>query len=270
MMVRLLLLCWLLRSGLCLVGGPVVVALTREVGKNDGLRDRLASVEGLVTVEVPCVAQVAEAAGLAKLESLLREGTWRWVALTSPEAAAVFSDVISASNLASPPVATVGAASARKLKGDLASSFSPTKATAKTLAAELPGEEGDAVLFPCSTLAATTLEKNLSDRGFAVMRVETYRTEPATWDPRLENCAREADLVAFASPSAVDVWRQRIGPNPRAVCVGETTAQACDKAGFHDTTYPDNPGLDGWQHEIIQAAHHIRSTTPTTMKTPPA
>lgn len=218
------------------------VAVTREKGKNDNL---VAKLEGLSVVEVPCVAQVRDPEGMAALKKAL-ERTWRWVVVTSPEAGDVLREVAS-DDL---NIATVGPASARGLK----STFSPTKATAKTFATELPGECGDNVLFPASKLAATTLETILRDRGFHVERINAYTTVPAEWDSQLENDAKSADIVAFGSPSAVDVWRSRIGATPIAVCIGETTAKACKDAGFPNILFPAKPGLGGWADQILQAA----------------
>jgi len=237
--------------------------LTREQGKNDKLGDRLRGA-GLSIVEVPCVAQVRDPRGEEELEALLRaEPPFCWAVVTSPEAAAALSDAVERCGtvplslpLSLPRVATVGAASARKLR-HVTSAFSPSKATAATLADELPGEIGDSVLFPASKLAARTLESRLEERGFIVTRVDAYTTVPAPpWDDGLRDTARTADVVAFGSPSAVDVWRRRIGTDgPRPVCIGETTALACDDAGFRPkATFPAKPGLPGWADEIIQAA----------------
>lgn len=71
--------------------------------------------------------------------------------------------------------------------------FTPSKALAKVLAAELPpvGEKGGPtrVLYPASKKAQKTLEEGLAARGvgadgrplFEVVRLNTYDTVPAEW-----------------------------------------------------------------------------------------
>ncbi|KAJ8604777.1 hypothetical protein CTAYLR_001027 [Chrysophaeum taylorii] len=234
----------------------VVVALTREAGKNDGLRRELEA-DGLRTVEVPCVAQTRDAAMEAALDAAL-SSSWSWVVVTSPEAAKTLGDALDRSGCAAPRVATVGEATTSALPGDVFSAFSPSKATAATLGAELPGVPGDRVLYPASKLAAKTLEAALGARGFSVDRVDAYSTVPAEWTEIDRRRAREAHVVAFGSPSAVDVWVARLGTTPRAACIGHTTAAACDAAGFYpQARFPPKPGLKAWAAEISKLADDL-------------
>mmetsp|Transcript_8338 Transcript_8338/g.34332 ORF Transcript_8338/g.34332 Transcript_8338/m.34332 type:complete len:356 (-) Transcript_8338:1034-2101(-) len=279
----------------------ITVALTREAGKNDALRSRLVEAigaDGVAVVEVPCVAQVRDADGERALDAALRDHSWAWIVVTSPEAAKILGDAIARTTptTESRPlqIATVGGATAAALGPGLVSAFSPSKSTAATLAAELPfGTAEDApeedssrkVLFPTSKLAAATLEDGLRARGFAVSRVEPYTTLPAEWSDADAATARAADVVAFGSPSAVDVWADRLlvserGTSPlsttgspprvvRACCIGKTTGVACERRGFDPpATWPEKPGLAGWADEILRAVSDLRRARgipPTTM-----
>lgn len=232
---------------LCLA---VSVALTRELGKNTALLDELAEDTRIRAFEVPCVAQTRDADMDAALDAAL-ESSWSWVVVTSAEAARTLGAALQRTEASGLRVATVGDATTRALP--VSSAFSPSKATAKTLALELP-LDGTRVLYPTSKLAASTLEDVLRGRGFDVHRVDAYTTVPAVWTDADKARAADADIVAFGSPSAVDVWVDRLGTNAHAVCIGETTAAACDAHGFQPKAFfPDKPGLAGWAAEIKRA-----------------
>lgn len=243
----------------CGLGPPVVVALTREAGKNEGLRRALSDDRRLSTVEVPCVMQTRDGTMEAALDDALMAAPWDWVVVTSPEAAATLSASARRTGLGvALRVASVGDATARALEGGLSSAFKPSKATAATLGAELPGNSGDRVLFPASALAAETLETALVDRGFVVERVNAYTTVPAPWSDEDLALASSAQVVAFGSPSAVDVWVERLGATPRAACIGRTTAIACDAAGFEPRAkFPAKPGVPGWAAAVVDVADDI-------------
>jgi hypothetical protein len=65
-----------------------------------------------------------------------------------------------------------------------------------------------------------------------VTRKNIYTSKPAIWDTKTLNKALTARIVAFASPSAVRVWAERVGVEARAVVIGPTTAAAARNAGF--------------------------------------
>lgn len=237
-----------------------MVALTREFGKNDALRRELERDGRLNTIEVPCVTQTRDADMEAALDAALTRHLWDWVVVTSPEAAKTLRDAASRTHVEKLRVATVGEATARALPAALASKFSPSKATAATLGAELPGNVGERVLYPASALAAAKLEEVLSDRGFVVERVDAYTTVPAIWTDDELALAATADIVAFGSPSAVAVWVERLGTTARAACIGKTTAQACDTAGFEPKArYPAQPGVRGWAVSTIEVVEDVIS-----------
>ncbi|KAL5982410.1 hypothetical protein ACLOJK_016481 [Asimina triloba] len=95
--------------------------------------------------------------------------------------------------------------------------FSPSKATGKVLASELPwfGNGTSTVLYPASAKASNEIgehaaavplysEEGLSDRGFEVTRLNTYSTVPVcNVDQTLLKEALSAQVLAVASPSAV-------------------------------------------------------------------
>ena len=72
--------------------------------------------------------------------------------------------------------------------------------------------------------------------------------------------AENAAAVALASPSATEVWAKLMGTRHPAACIGETSADACRKAGFSRVFFPEMPGLDGWADAVEQALASAKSS----------
>lgn len=200
-----------------------------------------------------------------------------YVAITSPEAAKVFLDGWDSAGRPDVPVACVGKATGETLReGGVAPVFTPSKATADTLAAELPLPPSLAsppvdkprVLYPASVKAQKTLEEGLKARDFDVLRLDTYDTVAAEWTAELEAEAAKVPVVAFGSPSAVKTWATRLGvgdgpgQGALAACIGETSATACRGAGWPDSTvfYPKKPGMEGWVQAVSKALLALEAT----------
>jgi uroporphyrinogen-III synthase len=258
---------------------PVVIALTREQGNNERLRqqliqhleaaNKLGSVE---IVELPCIAH-ADGPDYDKLQSTLTSQCWDYVTVTSPEAARVLASAWSADafvNHPIPAVAAVGKATEDTLKeAGIPVAFCPTKATAKVLVQELPlknkqADTSPAVLYPASARAETTLQDGLTERGFAVTRLNTYDTVTATWTDEQKVKAAKTQIVCVASPSSIKGWLANTQSEPSflAACIGETSAQACRKLGFAEDQifYPEKPGIPGWADAVQQALESLSSS----------
>lgn len=252
--------------------GKVTVALTREDGKNGKLIKEIKSNpslnDQLELIELPCIAH-ADGPDLDSLGSVLSSKRWDYVAITSPEAAKVLAsawDVVRDDPL---PVAAVGKATEQTLESyGIPVSFTPSKATAQTLAAELElkngGEEGKptTLLYPASARAQQTLQDGLTERGFEVTRLNTYDTVTATWTEEQKQIGiKDVQIVCFASPSSIKGWLQNTNGRTDviAACIGETSAEACRKNNWPESRiyYPDRPGLDGWAEAIGNAAKDI-------------
>ena len=281
---------------------PAVV-LTREAGKNGKLAAALAQ-RGLSTLELPLVqtaegpdadalpgfiseAAKAEEAGAAEGASSCGK-SYEWIIVTSPESASVF---VGGWKAAGSPnkgirVAAVGTGTSRALSAAGFSprvEFTPSVANAVTLARELPFVKNGCrrVLYPASSKAGSDLQDGLAARGFEVDRLNTYTTLPV---PRGElpaeavAAARNASVVALASPSAAKAWLEVIaGSDPNstssssssssssavcggvaAACIGSTTADAARKAGFERVFAPEEPGLAGFVEAVVEALEERR------------
>ncbi|CAL6421210.1 unnamed protein product [Bathycoccus prasinos] len=250
-----------------------VVVLTREAGKNEQMRKILASIDEdkdnefvVETLEMPLVESKRNEEEAKKLVDLLKSKTFRWIIVTSPEAANVFAKAWA--DAGKPEGLNIGT----EMKW--ARLFTPSKALGEVLAEELPLDiiDGDnessnsestdsnrEVLYPCSKKAAKTIENGLSSRGFIVTRLNTYSTEQVTNIPKevLER-AVDASVVTFGSPSAVKAWKnltlelleERAGKHPTYACIGQTSANACEDCELPDVWHPEDPGMEGWAEVV--------------------
>jgi uroporphyrinogen-III synthase len=236
----------------------VHVALTREEGKNAKLAAALAKKVGICALELPCIAH-ADGDDYPRLKEVLKSQQWDYITITSPEGAKVLASVLNREeNIAIPPIAAVGKATEEELRGyGLDVSFCPSKATATTLVAELPGAPPLQILYPASQRAQLTLETGLRGRGFHVTRLNTYDTVTAEWTDELRDAASRCQVATFASPSSVKGWLHNSiqKTNVIAACIGETSAKACRELGWSEDKifYPDKPGIDSWVEAIDQA-----------------
>ena len=245
----------------------VAIAMTREEGKIGKLlkailEDKILS-STTTPIELPCIAH-ADGPDMARLEESLRDSSWDYVAVTSPEAARVLARVWDQSTMSSIQVAAVGKATERELvKNGIDVAFTPSKAYAKVLVEELPGKEGTTLLYPASCKAATTLADGLSRRGFQVTRLNTYDTVSAKWSSEQIELGQQCKIVCFASPSSVHGWLQNSGNNTSALaaCIGQTSATTCLKLGWDESNifYPEAPGIGGWVKAIKEAVHKLDS-----------
>lgn len=277
---------------------PVRIALTRELGKNDALREALEMIDETPEVlELPCVATMA-LPGAQTLPTLLSQPSrWTWMVVTSPEGASFFVDGWRRAGcppLAPARIAAVGAATAAVIRAvGLDVAFKPSKATGKTLVSELPPapttghDEGDGggdaavaaaaeVLYGVSGRAGDAVEIGLRKLGYSVERVDTYTTVTRTWTAEEVMLGRGTDIVTFASPSAVSGWVANVGHPASAdtarsaqqeqdgrmvvaACIGETSAKAAKEAGFSRVLFADSPGVDGWVLAVCEALRALRS-----------
>ncbi|XP_026401533.1 uroporphyrinogen-III synthase, chloroplastic-like isoform X1 [Papaver somniferum] len=241
------------------------VVVTREHGKNIKLINALAK-HGINCFELPLI-QHTQGPDLDRLTTVLRGTSFDWIVITSPEAGSVFLNAWKAAGSPKAQVGVVGAGTATVFKDMLQSpqqslniSFSPSKATGKVLALELPkhGSGRCTVLYPASMKAGNEIETGLTARGFEVTRLNAYSTVPVyDVDQMVLAQTLSAPVVAVASPSAVRAWVNLISEveswDSAVACIGETTALAAKRLGLKNVYYSTNPGLDGWVGSVLEA-----------------
>ncbi|KAF9622648.1 hypothetical protein IFM89_032569 [Coptis chinensis] len=245
--------------------GKAKVVVTRERGKNGKLIKALAKYD-INCLELPLIHHT-QGPDLDRLPTVLSDTTFDWIVITSPEAGSVFLDAWRAAGTPKVRIGVVGAGTATIFKDvtqssnkSLSISFSPSKATGRVLATELPkfGNSRCTVLYPASLKAGNEIEEGLTDRGFEVTRLNTYSTEPVhDVDHMVLAEALSVPVVAVASPSAVKAWvsllPQSEGWDHPIACIGETSASAAKRIGLKNVYYPTNPGLEGWVDSIREA-----------------
>ncbi|XP_019096191.1 PREDICTED: uroporphyrinogen-III synthase, chloroplastic-like isoform X3 [Camelina sativa] len=228
------------------------VVVTRERGKNNQIIKALEK-HGISSLELPLI-QHAPGPDFHRLASVLTDKSFDWIIITSPEAGSVFLEAWKAASSPKVQIGVVGAGTARvfeeamqSAEGLLHVAFTPSIATGKVLASELPEKVGkrSSVLYPASLKAGTDIENGLSKRGFEVARLNTYTT------------ALSAPVLSVASPSAVGAWLNLIQNEEQwsncVACIGETTASTARRRGLKNVYYPEKPGLEGWVESIMEA-----------------
>uniref|UniRef100_A0A6N2MKC1 Uroporphyrinogen-III synthase n=1 Tax=Salix viminalis TaxID=40686 RepID=A0A6N2MKC1_SALVM len=222
---------------------------------------------GIGCLELPLI-QHTQGPDSDKLSSVLcADSAFDWIVITSPEAGSIFLEAWKAAGTPKVKVGVVGAGTASIFEEVMQSSersldvaFTPSKANGKVLASELPknGNKRCTVLYPASAKASNEIEQGLSNRGFEVVRLNTYTTVPVGHvDEMVLKQAISAPVVAVASPSSVRAWAGLI-PEPEkwnnsVACIGETTGSAAKRLGFKIVYFPTQPGLEGWVDSILEA-----------------
>ncbi|KAK9804422.1 hypothetical protein WJX72_011920 [[Myrmecia] bisecta] len=242
---------------------PPQVVLTREKGKNGKLRAALEQ-QGISCLELPLI-ETAVGPDRHLLPALLRDEQYDYITLTSPEAVSVFLEGWREAGQPQVCIAVVGEGTRQPLAAAghsdlLRIEFVPSVANAVHLSAEIPKIEGGnmRVLYPSSAKAGSDLQSGLEARGFQVHRINTYNTLPVEHlDEATLQQARQAGVVAVASPSAVKAWLKHAGDkfakDMAIACIGSTSARAAEKLGFSRVFYPEQPGMEGFVTSIVEA-----------------
>ena len=238
---------------------PVSVVITRSQEGNEELARRLRLV-GADPIAVDTIT-LAPPTDWRDVDHALRNlGGYDWIALTSSSGARYFEERMAALSLRfprgrGPRVAAVGKQTATTLhRLGLETDFVPSRYTTAALGRELPADKGKRVLLLRSDIADPRLRESLIKRGFSVEEAAIYRTLPARGpSPKI----RDADLIIFASPSAVRSFCSLVTGEElrrlrrlRAVCIGPVTESAARENGFTNTSRPESFTLDAVVGEI--------------------
>ena len=240
---------------------PLGVVITRSQEGNEELGRRLKRV-GLepITVDTISLAPPSDWKDVDRLLANLAD--FDWVVFTSSSGAEYFGIRTKALSLklpweGSPRVAAVGRQTARALSSiGVEPDFVPSSYTTATLGEELPAEKGDKVMLLRSDIADPKLGGRLVERGFSVKEAAIYRTLPARGpSPKI----KDADLIVFASPSAVKSFCSLVAEDElrklkglRAVCIGPVTELAARESGFSSTIRPESFTLAAVVREITR------------------
>ena len=96
------------------------------------------------------------------------------------------------------------------------------------------------VVIAQAAVGRPVLADGLRERGIEVETIIAYRNMMPELDHESVAAAKEADVVVFASPSAVERYCTHVGVTPaHALCIGGVTAAAALAAGFEITIAPE-------------------------------
>ena len=222
------------------------VVVTRSGPRAAGLVTALEAA-GATVLELALTEQADPADGGAALRAAAGDlGARAWVVLTSVNAVERF---VAASSdpgaLRGVRVAVVGPASADALRATagVEPDLVPAVHSAAGLVDAFPyARRGDnrRVLFPAADRAPATVADGLAAKGWAVERVEAYRTVALpSPDPASTARVADADAIVFLAASSVEVYAAAASSSggaasapPLIVCIGATTAAAARAAGL--------------------------------------
>lgn len=214
------------------------MVVTRAADRAPGLVAALARA-GATTIEL-AVTETADPAdgGRALAAALSRAESYSWVVFTSatavercwrwPGAPAA----IGRSQIAAVGAKTAGALAQRGAVVDLV----PPEFVAESLLSVFPVRSGaGSVLLACAAGAREVLPAGLRAKGWDVEVVEAYRTVAADPGPEALARAAAADVITFASSSAVTAYLELAGGDrvpPVVACIGPVTAATAERAGL--------------------------------------
>jgi uroporphyrinogen-III synthase len=255
-------------TGKPLAGRRIVV--TRRPEQSGRLCARLEQM-GATVVELPLI-EVVPPLDMAPLDTAVRglDG-YDWIVFTSANAVRSVSERITDLGLGERAltrrkVASIGPATTRALRGafpGLVVSVEATQHDAESLLRELAAAaRGLRFLVPTSDRARDVLPEGLRRAGGTVDVVTAYRTvAPAGLRERISECLRGgADLVTFASPSAVENFVAAAAewvPRVRAAVIGPVTEEACRRAGIEVRVIAEPSTADGLATAIERSASNL-------------
>lgn len=175
---------------------------------------------------------------------LLKLPEYNWLALSSGNAVRALADRARAlavmSDLKRMRIAALGPATEAEARRQIGkgADFVPAAFNVDALAREIPIGVGSRILLPQSDLADEQAAEIMRYRGAAVTTLVAYRTAIGSGGADVPAMVANGtiDALTFASPSAVQFFRQRCGAPAAldlpALCLGARTARAAVSAGF--------------------------------------
>jgi uroporphyrinogen III methyltransferase/synthase len=244
-----------------LSGRRVVVTRTRQ--QASVMVERLAAL-GATVIELPVIAiedPDDDGAALASAAVRTVQGSYRWVVVTSPNAAARFLDALGERSVPSGlRWAAVGRGTAQILtEGGHRPDLVPTTSIAEALVDAFPApgpDDGGGVLFPRAASVRGTLADGLRTAGWAVDEVIAYRTVAGRPDERSVAEARKADAIAFTSSSTVDRSLDLLGlagMPPVVVTIGPVTSATARGVGLTVTEEAAPHTIQGLVDALVRA-----------------
>lgn len=234
------------------------VVVTRAGPQASELSRRLRAV-GAEVVEVPTIRIVdPEDGGAALRDALARVSGFDWVVVTSPNGARrLCAGIRDGRDLAGVQLAAVGPGTAAVLaEHGLVADLVPPKAITESLLEAFPPAPagGGRVLLVRAAVARDVLPEGLRQAGWEVEDVDAYRNVPAELDDRVRERIAGAEVVTFASASAVKNFVAAAGVDavpPVVAAIGPITAAAATELGLEVAVEAEEHTLDGLVRALL-------------------
>jgi uroporphyrinogen III methyltransferase/synthase len=235
------------------------VLITRPKDHGDALRSALQAA-GAEVVDVPVVA-IRDAAdgGAALRRAAASLATYDWVVLTSANGARRLLDVVTdARAFGSARVAAIGPGTAAALRsGNIQPDLVPDRHVGEALVEGFPRPPtgGGRVLLARAAVARDVVPEGLRELGWTVDVVDAYRTVPSVIDDEQRMAVAAADVVTFASSSAVDAFLTAFGAEnvpPVVACIGPVTAATAEARGLRVDVLPSVHTVEGIVDELAR------------------
>ncbi len=215
------------------------IVVTRALEQAGELHEKLLAL-GAVPVLIPLIETVPILSNPGLEDALSRLHTFDWVIFTSANAVRFTIKPEDIARWKHIRIAAVGAKTAEAIeKNGLTVDLVPDEQEAAGLVALIPSGH---IFIPQAEQPATDLQFE------NVEKVAVYRTVSRTPTPdQVEEIQRGVDAITFASPSAVNAFREtlEVPESVKIVCIGKTTAQAATLAGFTVHAIAAQPSADG-------------------------
>ncbi len=224
---------------------------------------------GAEIIKAPAITIVPPTDGGQPLDdALLRLDRFSWTAFTSTNAiAATFARADRRGvrkRFAHLKIAAVGPATAERVTQELdrPPDLMPTIHNAAELAKVFPPpSRTDHCFVPMAQQGRSDLVAGLRSQGWQVTAVAAYRTVQPDLSQHLLDDVTNADVVVFASPSAVKGHLAQLrkhdhqhNPTTAVVCIGNTTAEACRQLGLTPAAVATSATPGQLVAAVIQAA----------------
>lgn len=247
------------------------VVVTRPRSQAASLAEQLEA-EGAEVVLVPVIETRPLIEGSRTPAALKRLSEYRWIVLTSSNAATYFLDLVrrTGGEVASlgERIAVVGGSTAAAMSASgVAPAFIGRGQTGADLARELPDAEGCEVLLPCAVHHGEALPRLLRERGARVTPLPLYRTELLPIEARaLEELRKGVDYLLFTSGSTVrgffeglrgaggEELVKRTTGRAKIACIGPSTAAVVEEAGFRADIVAKEHSAAGLIAALLEAA----------------
>ena len=220
--------------------------------------------ESATVIAAPSIAIMPPLDGGQPLDdALLRLDRYSWVAFTSANAVAASlargarRGVIRRFDHLK--IAAVGPATAEKVLEEMKREVDllPTVYKAKELARAFPEpKENDRVFVPMASEGRPDLAVGLKERGWNVDAVAAYRTVTPSLPSAVTEKLANADIIIFASPSAVNghIKQREVPIDSQIVCIGDITAEACIAKGLEVVAVAKSPSVADLLKAVIDLA----------------